>query len=140
MLLVCTATYLRRVDGEEAPGIGHGVLWEARITRQLLYDAGSVSAKFVPVRFSDGSPDHIPTAVKGAACFVVGDEEEKYDDLYRLLTAQPRVVKPVLGKLKTLPSKERKSSGVGAAGASKPSPAPPVPHPAADAGPSLSRR
>jgi hypothetical protein len=69
VLLVCTETYLRRVNGEEAPGIGHGVLWEARIIRQLLYDAGSVSAKFVPVLFSDGSPSHIPTPVKGAARF-----------------------------------------------------------------------
>lgn len=78
VLLVCTETYLRRVNGEEAPGIGHGVLWEARIIRQLLYDAGSVSAKFVPVLFSDGSPSHIPTPVKGAAHFVVG---EAYEDL-----------------------------------------------------------
>ncbi len=111
VLLVCTETYLRRVDGEEAPGIGHGVLWEARIIRQLLYDAGSVSARFVPVLFTDGSPDHIPTPVKGAARFVVDDEEE-YERLCRLLTAQPRVLKPVLGKPKTLPPKERKSSGL----------------------------
>jgi hypothetical protein len=111
VLLMCTETYLRRVDGEEAPGVGHGVLWEARIVRQLLYDAGSVSARFVPVLFSDGSPDHIPTAVKGAARFVVDDEKE-YERLCRLLTAQPRVLKPVLGKPKTLPPKERKSSGL----------------------------
>ena len=137
VLLVCTETYLRRVDGEEALGIGHGVLWK-RASCALLYDAGSVSAKFVRL-FSDGSSDHIPTAMKGAARFVVDDEKE-YERLYRLLTAQPRVLKPVLGKPKTLPPKERKSSGSVAAGASTPSQPRPAPHPPADAGPPLSRR
>src|SRR5438045_7614107 len=47
--MICTETYLRRVNGEEEPGKGHGVLWEARLIRQHLYDAGSVSSKFVPV-------------------------------------------------------------------------------------------
>jgi TIR domain len=34
--MVCTETYLRRVNGEEETGKGHGVLWEARLIRQHL--------------------------------------------------------------------------------------------------------
>src|SRR6516164_11453529 len=53
--IMCTETYLRRVDREEEPGKGHGVLWEARLIRQHLYNSGSVSSKFVPVLLTGGS-------------------------------------------------------------------------------------
>ncbi|QLH38873.1 MAG: TIR and AAA domain-containing protein [Defluviicoccus sp.] len=125
VLMVCTATYLRRVDDEEEPGKGHGVLWEARIIRQLHYDTGSKTAKFVPVLFADGSPEHIPTSVKGAARFNV-DKPDEYEALYRLLTNQPRVLKPELGAMRALPPRERRSAveadppADGAAGHSRP--------------------
>src|SRR5512144_1522067 len=48
VLMVCTETYHRRVTGEEERGKGWGIVWEARIIRQLLYDAGVASDKFVP--------------------------------------------------------------------------------------------
>ena len=53
--IMCTETYLRRVDREEEPGKGHGVLWEARLIKQHLYDSGSVSRKFVPVLLAEKS-------------------------------------------------------------------------------------
>ncbi|CAD7839633.1 MAG: hypothetical protein [Olavius algarvensis Gamma 1 endosymbiont] len=31
VLLVCTPTYRKRVEGEEEPGIGRGVCWEANL-------------------------------------------------------------------------------------------------------------
>lgn len=111
VLLVCTETYLRRVNGNEDEGIGHGVSWEARIIRELLYNAGSTSHKFVPVLFSDDSLRHVPTPVNSASHFVLKDEKG-YECLYRLLTAQPRVVRPSLGKLRSLPAKDRKSGGI----------------------------
>ena len=37
--------YHRRVKGDEAPGQGLGVVWEARIIRQLLYDAGAPTTR-----------------------------------------------------------------------------------------------
>lgn len=43
VLMVCTETYRRRVKGDEPQGAGLGVVWEARIIRQLLYDGGAVS-------------------------------------------------------------------------------------------------
>jgi Sulfatase-modifying factor enzyme 1/TIR domain len=108
--MVCTETYLRRVNGEEEPGKGYGVLWEARLIRQHVYDSGSVSSKFVPVLFADGSHDHVPTPVKGGSIYRV-ESDEGYEGLYRLLTNQPRVRMPVLGKLRQLPDRQRVSLG-----------------------------
>lgn len=57
-----------------------GVVWEARIIRQLLYDAGAVGDKFVPVLFSDASPEQIPTPIRGGTRYVI-DTEDGYEDL-----------------------------------------------------------
>ena len=110
VLMICTEIYLRRVSGEEEPGKGHGVLREARLIRQHLYDAGSVSTKFVPVLFADGSHDHVPTPVKGVSIYRI-ESNEGYEGLYRLLTNQPGVLKPELGKLLQLPERQRVSLG-----------------------------
>jgi SEFIR domain len=110
VLIVCTETYFRRVNSEEEPGRGHGVLWEARLIRQFLFDEGSVSRKFVPVLFGDGSSDHIPTGVRGNSRFNLGTPKE-YENLYRFLTNQPRVRKPDLGELRPMPELHRQWDG-----------------------------
>jgi CheY-like chemotaxis protein len=102
VLMICTETYLRRVNGEEEPGIGHGVLWETRLIKDHLYAAGSVSRKLVPVLFADGSRDHVPDPVKGANIYQV-EIADGYEDLYRLLTNQPCVEKPDLGSMVPMP-------------------------------------
>src|SRR5512134_2202755 len=109
VLMVCTETYHRRVRGEEAPGKGLGVVWEAAIIRQLLYDVGAVSEKFVPVLFTDGSPEHIPTPVGGWSRYVV-DSEDGYEGLYRRLSGQPHLPRPALGTLRALPGRDRRWS------------------------------
>ena len=87
---------------------------QARIIRQLLYESGSVSEKFIPLRFSDGSADHVPRPVKGATRYVV-DTEPDYERLCRQLTKQPRVAKPPLGKRKVLPPRQPKPQAAAAA-------------------------
>jgi len=37
VLLICTPTYRRRVEGKEEPGIGKGVCWEANLIYNRLY-------------------------------------------------------------------------------------------------------
>jgi len=115
VLMVCTETYLRRVDRKEEAGKGRGVMWEARLIRQHLYDSGSVSSKFVPVLFADGSHDHVPTPVKGGSIYRV-ESSEGYEALYRLLTDQPAVRKRERGRLRRLPERQRQSLGESAAG------------------------
>jgi len=107
VLMVCTETYHRRVRGEEERGKGLGVVWEAAIIRQLLYDTGTVNSKFVPVLFSDGSPEHIPTPIKGWSRYVV-DSDDGYEALYRRLTGQPLTPRPELGEIRALPARERR--------------------------------
>jgi len=110
VLMVCTETYLRRLNREEEAGKGFGVLWEARLVEQHLYDAASASEKFVPVLFADGSSAHVPTPLRGASIYRV-DTPEGYEALYRLLTDQPRVRRPELGQLRRLPERQRQPIG-----------------------------
>jgi hypothetical protein len=104
VLMVCTPTYMRRVGGEEEPGNGLGVLWEAKLIKQLLYDTAE-NTKFVPVLFDDGSRDVVPVPVKGYSTFEVATVEG-YEELYRLLTDQPRIRKPKLGTLWPMPVRQ----------------------------------
>jgi hypothetical protein len=123
--MVCTETYHRRVNGDEEHGKGSGVVWEAWIIRQLLYDAGAVGAKFVPVLFSDASSEQIPTPIKGGTHYLV-DTEYGYEDLYRRLTGQPRLLRPALGTIRPLPTRRRQwSEGSMEAASSSPAPKPP---------------
>jgi hypothetical protein len=49
VLIVCSQGYTDKLEGKTEPSHGKGVKWEGRIIRNLLYEAGSRSAKFVPV-------------------------------------------------------------------------------------------
>jgi SEFIR domain len=110
VLMVCTETYLRRVNGEEEEGKGTGVLWEARLIRQHLYDAGADNFKFVPILLADRSSSHVPGLVKGATIYSV-ETPEGYEALLRLLTDQPLTPMPPLGPRRSLPAKERIRAG-----------------------------
>jgi hypothetical protein len=44
--LVCTETYLRRVEGREEPGKGRGVLWEAKLIYNYLYLADTAVQRY----------------------------------------------------------------------------------------------
>jgi hypothetical protein len=123
VLMVCTDIYLRRVSRKEEPGVGHGVPWEGRLIYQYLYDSGSVSRKFVPVLFADGSDAHVPAPVKGGTTYRVPD---RYEALLRLLSNQPLTPMPPLGPGKSLPPRER---GVGSAHVEPSKLAASLPHP-----------
>jgi hypothetical protein len=101
--LVCTETYLRRVEGQEEPGKGRGVLWEAKLIHNHLYVADSPVQKFIPILLEGGSLSSIPWPLRGLTHYEV-DGAEGYEDLYRHITAQPRQEKPELGKLRVVPA------------------------------------
>ena len=110
VLMVCTETYLRRASRKEEPGVGHGVLWEGRLINQYLYDAGSVSAKFIPVLLADGSDAHVPLPMKGGTIYRV-ETPEGYESLLRLLSDQPLTPMPPLGTPRPLPPRVRRAGG-----------------------------
>jgi len=105
VLVVCTETYRRRADGDEEPGVGLGATYESQLIQQLLYDAGGVNERFVPVLLGASDRPHIPLELRRYTHFPVYTEEG-YQGLYRLLTNQPRIQKPTLGQ--ALPAREAK--------------------------------
>jgi SEFIR domain/KAP family P-loop domain len=110
VLMICTETHSRRVMGEEEPGKGHGADWERHLIEQYLYDAGTRNTKFIPVVFKDGDQQWIPPVLQSATFYDLSNKAG-YENLYRRLINQPRTIKPELGKLRSLPSAERKSEG-----------------------------
>jgi tetratricopeptide (TPR) repeat protein len=102
VLMVCTPAYRRRYDGEEEPGKGLGAISEAGFIRQILYDAGGVNEKFLPVLLTDADSEHIPLALRRYHHFSL-NTAQGYEDLRLLLMGQSRVRKPAL------PPKQRKS-------------------------------
>lgn len=106
-LLVCTQQYDRRFRGQEEVGKGKGVTWEGGVIIQELYDAQGQNSKFIPVTFTSEDSEFIPSPLRSATIYRL-DTVDGYELLYRRLTNQPRTRKPVLGKLRTLPHRERK--------------------------------
>jgi len=106
VLVVCSETYLRRVEGREDPHKGQGVVWEIKSIYNCLHSDKLDSVRFIPVLFDGASPDDIPLPLRGFTHYHV-DTEPGYESLYRRLTNQPEVSKPALGHLRSLPAKER---------------------------------
>ncbi len=115
ILVVCTETYCRRFEGREERGKGLGVKWEGAIITDELYSNEAVNKRFIPVLFSDDDAAHVPQRLQHYMRHLIAGPEG-YEELYRRLTNQPRVVKPQLGKLRSfepvnkarsLPSEER---------------------------------
>jgi hypothetical protein len=106
VLVVCSETYRRRVEGREEPHKGQGVVWENNSIYNRLYSDKLVNEKFIPVLLEDGSPDAIPIPLSGFTHYPVGTESG-YEQLYRRLTNQPLISKPALGPLRSLPAREK---------------------------------
>jgi len=104
VLVVCTETYCRRWSGQETPGIGRGATHESGLIQQLVYNSSGVNMKFLPVVFTEEDLPHIPLELKRYTSYVLSGNG--YEDLYRLLTNQPKTQKPVLGRLRTLPPRQ----------------------------------
>uniref|UniRef100_Q01P11 SEFIR domain protein n=1 Tax=Solibacter usitatus (strain Ellin6076) TaxID=234267 RepID=Q01P11_SOLUE len=96
VLAVCSAKYRKRVEGDEAPGAGHGVAWEGRLIYQHIYNAASENRKFVPVLLGEATREDIPVPLQGVSNHRA-DEPEGYASLYGTLTGAPRVRKAELG-------------------------------------------
>ena len=60
ILVVCTEAYRQRWDGDEKPGVGLGATYESQLIQQLLYEAGGVNERFVPVLLDENDGQHLP--------------------------------------------------------------------------------
>lgn len=102
VLVVCTKTYLDRVQRKEAPGIGKGVKWESLLTYQDIYENGSLNRKFVPIFFNPTEAEFLPKPLKAVTHYDLS-KDNKYEMLCRYLTGQPLTVKPSPDKKLHLP-------------------------------------
>jgi len=105
VLMICTSKYYSRVMGEEQ---SLGVPWEGALIYQYIYDAGTINTKFIPVLFENQKPEFIPTPLRSFTYYYSKPDTE-YEKLYRRLTNQPLIEKPILGKLKSLEPKAKVS-------------------------------
>jgi hypothetical protein len=106
VLVVCTKTYLKRAERREEPGIGHGAIWEISVGYVLLYNQGMKNKKFVPVVFTQSDRAYIPLPLQSYTNYCIADDKG-YLELYSRLTNQPFITMPALGRIESLPARER---------------------------------
>ena len=106
VLVVCTETYLKRAERREEPGTGHGAIWEISVGYVLLYNQGMKNKKLIPVVFDKADLVYIPLPLQSYTNYCIADDHG-YLELYRRLTNQPFITMPELGKLESLPRRER---------------------------------
>ncbi len=106
VLIVFTEIYERRFKGIDLTEKGKGAKWEGVIITQELYESQARNSKFIPIIFTHEDESHIPMILRGAT-YYIPNTEKGYEYLYRHLTHQPLIEKPVLGKLKPKPPRSR---------------------------------
>jgi len=115
LLIVCTAEYCRRFDGNVPGDAGRGVRWESQHITQALYEEKLSNRRFVPVLPPGSTANDIPRPLRDWPTFRPADECG-YDALYRLLTGQPETRPRALGTRRELAP--RTVTPLGGAGAS----------------------
>ena len=96
VLLICTETYLRRVQDKVSADEGRGVFWEGSLIYDYIYDAKE-NTRFIPILMSGSTPDCIPVPIHNHTCYKIEKldlMEPSFEKLYRELTRQPLVVPP----------------------------------------------
>lgn len=108
VLMVCSAAYRRRYDGDEPVGIGQGAKWEGAIITLALYGGELQDGKFFPVAFAAEDVSSIPSELTGRTRFVLS-EPDAYEKLYRLITKNHAIPRRPPGEIRILPERERRS-------------------------------
>lgn len=108
VIIICTEKYLNKLLLKTKNGVGKGVKWESNIIYQYLYNDETINERFIPVVFNHKDTKFIPMPLQGVTYYNISDKK-RYDKLYWRLRGIKNIIKPDLGKLRSLPEKERKS-------------------------------
>jgi tetratricopeptide (TPR) repeat protein len=110
VLVIASAAYRQRSEGDARPGEGRGVQWEARLIRELFYaDQQAGLRRFLPVLLPGFSQADIPVWLSPASAthYQVGEfTVAGAEDLLRVLTGQPGEMEPPLGPAPELPRRQ----------------------------------
>ncbi|HVR39533.1 MAG TPA: TIR domain-containing protein, partial [Thermoanaerobaculia bacterium] len=101
VLMICTETYLRRVEGKVAIEVGRGVFHESHIIQNYLYDE-KVNERFIPVLLDGATSEHIPIRIRNHGRYAISKfdiTDAEYKALCHDLTGRPAITKPDLGTL-----------------------------------------
>jgi tetratricopeptide (TPR) repeat protein len=82
ILVVCTANYRRRFDGEQ----GRGANWEGYLITQQLYEAGAVNTRAIPVMTEANGAAHIPLELRASQYYQL-DSPSEADLIARVVQA-----------------------------------------------------
>lgn len=99
VLCVCSENYRQRFLGLPAIDKGKGSDWEGALITQALYDARSISNKFIPVLLSAPDQNHIPEPLRSKTHYLL-TSEDSYQALYDGLLNQAGVEPGQVGQLK----------------------------------------
>ncbi len=97
VLMICTETYLRRLQLEEEQGKGLGVAWEGSLIYNTLYRNRTLNQKFIPVIFAPSDSAFIPTILFGNNHYDLS-QPRGYDHVYRHIRGELGAEKPPLGQ------------------------------------------
>lgn len=114
VLVVCTETYRKRIEGRVPADEGRGVFWEGSAIYDYIYD-GKSNSRFIPIVFDRGDEAHIPRPLKNGTHYTLTAFELSdpgYKALYRELTHQPAVERPPLGPIVKLRGVRSVSLGI----------------------------
>jgi predicted nucleotide-binding protein len=109
VIAICTEVYQRRAEGHEQPGKGRGGNREGLAIDQEIYESDGRNKKFIAVILRETDRRFIPDFLRTYQNESI-ETEMGYETLYRRLTNQPDVVKPELGRLRSLPPREHKNA------------------------------
>jgi hypothetical protein len=101
VLIVCTETYLRRVNLREEPSRGLGATWEGSLVIHAAYASQGRNEKFIPIVFSSSDQQFVPDFLQGVTRYDLSTESG-YQQLYARLTGQPLVEVPPIGPRRTV--------------------------------------
>ena len=74
VLLVCTDSFLRRVELREERGKGRGVVWESNLIYNLIYPSDADVQRFIPVLLGDAQSASVPLPLRGLTNYRVDTE------------------------------------------------------------------
>ncbi len=100
VLVICTAVYRHRVEGKTPADEGRGAYWEGALIYNYLYNQKG-NTRFIPILLPGATEEHIPMPLQQTTRYPIGkfdSSDPGYRALYRELTDQLGVSKPVLGE------------------------------------------
>jgi uncharacterized protein YegL len=107
VLVVASPAYRLRAEGRSSPGAGRGVQFEASLIREEFYRNSTIgTTKFLPVLLPGCSVADVPMFLSptAATCYRIDEVSPSgIEDLYRVLTGQPREIPGPLGPVRAYP-------------------------------------